>query len=45
MLDFLLILFLLVPHKIPQHPHLVIVVLVEIEPILMSEPNLEQVVV
>lgn len=45
MFDLLLILFLFVPHEIPQHSHFIVVVFIEIEPVLMSEPDLEEVVV
>ena len=33
------------PHEISQHPHLVIVVLVEVEPVSVAESDLKEVVV
>ena len=40
-----LIQLLLLPDKIPEYAYFFIVVLVEVKPIAMTEPDLEQVVV
>jgi hypothetical protein len=38
------VLFLL-PHKISQHSHFIVVMLIEVELVFVSEPDLEQVIV
>jgi hypothetical protein len=44
-LDLGLVYFFPLAHEVPEDSHLIIVVLVEVETISMSEPDLEEVVV
>jgi hypothetical protein len=44
-LDVRLVAFLTLTHEVPKDSHLVVVVLIEVEPVAMAEPDLEEVVI